>query len=65
VPNVVQRVTCKECGFVLYEGTRIRTHQEVAAGVGGGCPSCGRELEYGPGTFKAGKVAIALKVRDG
>ncbi len=43
-----QRVLCKECGAVLYEGAELRTPDEIIQAHNGKCPKCGRKLSLIP-----------------
>lgn len=41
-----QRVICRECGEVLYEGDLLRSPQDVIKKFEGKCPKCGKGLGF-------------------
>ncbi|MEM3442242.1 MAG: hypothetical protein QW667_00515 [Candidatus Bathyarchaeia archaeon] len=43
-----QRVTCHECGYVLYEGVELKPPDEILHQHNGKCPACGRKLSLIP-----------------
>jgi len=43
---VPQRVVCKACGEVLYEGDLLRSPQDVIKKFEGKCPKCGNDLGF-------------------
>jgi len=43
-----QRVTCHECGHVLYEGPELKPPDEILHSFDGKCPKCGRKLALIP-----------------
>ena len=43
-----QRVTCHECGYVLYEGIEVKPPDELLHQYDGKCPKCGRKLSIVP-----------------
>ncbi|MBO3802319.1 MAG: hypothetical protein JTT11_00350 [Candidatus Brockarchaeota archaeon] len=58
---MTQRVVCSKCGAVLYESTELKSPIEIMQGLGGGCPSCGRKLEYDSSQFDPEKVQLVTK----
>jgi len=46
--HMPQRVLCKECGAILYEGIELKTPDEVIQANNGKCPKCGRKLSLIP-----------------
>jgi len=59
--RLTQRVVCSKCGAVLYESDELRSPIEIIQGLGGGCPSCGRKLDYTPRQFDPEKVRLVTK----
>lgn len=59
---MTQRVVCNKCGAVLYESTELRSPNEIIQGLGGGCPSCGRKIEYSSRHFDPEKVKLVTKL---
>jgi DNA-directed RNA polymerase subunit RPC12/RpoP len=45
---VPQRVACKGCGHVLYEGAEIKPPDEILHLNDGKCPKCGKKLSLIP-----------------
>jgi len=43
-----QRVTCHECGHILYEGIEVKPPDEILHQYDGKCPKCGRKLSIIP-----------------
>ncbi|RJS84362.1 hypothetical protein CW702_02570 [Candidatus Bathyarchaeota archaeon] len=43
-----QRVLCKGCGAILYEGMELKTPDEIIQAHNGKCPNCGRKLSLIP-----------------
>jgi len=43
---VPQRVICKECGEILYEGDLLRSPLDVIKKFEGKCPKCGKDLGF-------------------
>jgi transcription initiation factor IIE alpha subunit len=41
-----QKITCSECGQVLYEGDILKSPQDIIKKYDGKCPKCGRKLDY-------------------
>ena len=41
-----QKITCSECGHVLYEGDILKSPQDIIKKYEGKCPKCGRRLDY-------------------
>jgi hypothetical protein len=41
-----QRILCKECDEVLYEGDLLKSPQDVIKKHEGKCPACGKELAF-------------------
>ncbi|MDH5441923.1 MAG: hypothetical protein OEY31_15080 [Candidatus Bathyarchaeota archaeon] len=39
-----QKVVCHQCETILYEGTDLRTPDEIIQMHNGKCPKCGRKL---------------------
>jgi len=43
-----QRIICKECGYVLYEGLELKTPDEILQLHNERCPKCGKKLSLTP-----------------
>jgi RNase P subunit RPR2 len=43
---VPQRVVCRECGEVLYEGDLLKSPQDIIKKFEGKCPKCGKDLGF-------------------
>ncbi|MCD6446043.1 hypothetical protein J7L49_04590 [Candidatus Bathyarchaeota archaeon] len=43
-----QRVICKNCGYVLYEGDDLKPPDEILQRYNGKCPNCGKKLALVP-----------------
>ncbi len=43
-----QRILCKKCDEVLYEGDLLKSPQDVIKKFDGKCPVCGAELTFVP-----------------
>ena len=43
-----QRILCKECDEVLYEGDLLKSPQDLIKKFDGKCPSCGKDLSFEP-----------------
>ena len=43
-----QRVICRECNAVLYEGGDLKPPDEVIQQHNGKCPKCGKKLSFMP-----------------
>jgi len=43
-----QRVLCHGCNYVLYEGSELKTPDEIVSLNGGKCPKCDRKLSLLP-----------------
>jgi RNase P subunit RPR2 len=43
-----QRIICKHCGTILYDGADLKPPDEVAQKLDGKCPKCGRKLSFIP-----------------
>ena len=43
-----QRILCKNCDEVLYEGDLLKSPQDVIKKFDGKCPECGKELSFEP-----------------
>jgi len=43
---VPQKVICKNCGKILYEGDLLKSPQDVIKKFEGNCPKCGKELGF-------------------
>lgn len=41
-----QRILCKECNEVLYEGDLLKSPQDVIKKFEGKCPACGKDLSF-------------------
>lgn len=41
-----QRILCKECSEVLYEGDLLKSPQDVIKKFEGKCPACGKDLLF-------------------
>jgi len=44
--TVPQKVICKNCGEILYEGDLLKSPQDVIKKFEGKCPKCGNELGF-------------------
>ena len=42
-----QRILCKECDEVLYEGDLLKSPQDIIKKHEGTCPACGKKLVFG------------------
>jgi len=45
---VPQRVVCKGCGYVLYQGAELKPPDEILHQHDGKCPKCGKKLALIP-----------------
>lgn len=43
-----QRVVCKQCAYVLYEGADLKTPDEILSQYNGKCPECDKKLALVP-----------------
>jgi len=43
-----QRILCKNCDEVLYEGDLLKSPQDVIKKFDGKCPKCGKDLSFEP-----------------
>ena len=43
-----QRILCKECDEVLYEGDLLKSPQDLIKKFDGKCPACGKDLFFRP-----------------
>jgi hypothetical protein len=43
---VPQRICCRECGELLYEGDLLKSPQDVIKKYEGRCPKCGKDLSF-------------------
>ena len=43
-----QKVTCQQCGYVLYEGEELTPPDEILQRYNGKCPKCGKKLALVP-----------------
>ncbi|MCW4050572.1 MAG: endonuclease Q family protein [Candidatus Bathyarchaeota archaeon] len=41
-----QKINCRECGEVLYEGDLLKSPQDVIKKFEGVCPKCKKELSF-------------------
>ena len=41
-----QKITCSECGHLLYEGDILKSPQDIVKKFEGRCPQCGRKLDF-------------------
>jgi RNase P subunit RPR2 len=41
-----QRILCKECNEVLYQGDLLKSPQDVIKKFEGKCPICGKDLSF-------------------
>jgi len=41
-----QRIVCKECNEVLYEGDLLKSPQDTIKKFEGKCPGCGKALSF-------------------
>ena len=48
VKHMPQRVICKGCNHVLYEGAELKPPDEILQKFEGKCPSCGKKLSLLP-----------------
>lgn len=42
------RVTCQDCGAVLYEGAELKPPYEIIEILDGKCPNCAKKLAHIP-----------------
>jgi phage FluMu protein Com len=47
-----QKIICKECGEVLYEGELLKSPQDVIKKFEGRCPNCGKDLNFATDAVK-------------
>ena len=43
-----QRILCKKCDEVLYEGDLLKSPQDVIKKFDSKCPACGKDLSFEP-----------------
>ncbi len=43
-----QKMTCGNCGEVLYEGNDLKPPEEIVKQYNGLCPKCGKKLSFDP-----------------
>ncbi|MCK4633438.1 hypothetical protein KAT42_01290 [Candidatus Bathyarchaeota archaeon] len=43
-----QKVSCQECGYILYEGRELKPPDEIIQKHDGKCPKCGKKLSTVP-----------------
>ncbi len=43
-----QRILCRKCDEVLYEGDLLKSPQDVIKKFDGKCPACGQDLSFEP-----------------
>jgi ribosomal protein S27AE len=43
---VPQRVSCSQCGYVLFEGLELTPPDEIIQRFDGRCPKCGKKLSF-------------------
>ena len=43
-----QRILCKNCDEVLYEGDLLKSPQDIIKKFDGKCPVCGKDLSFKP-----------------
>ena len=41
-----QKIICKGCGQVLYEGEILKSPHDLIKNFEGHCPNCGRDLSF-------------------
>ena len=41
-----QKIFCRECGFILYQGLELETPAEIIDRRNGECPGCRRRLYF-------------------
>ena len=41
-----QRVSCSQCGYVLFEGLELTAPDEIIQRFDGRCPKCGKKLSF-------------------
>jgi ribosomal protein S27AE len=46
--DLPQRVICKQCGYILYDGAELRPPDEILHEHNGKCPKCGKKLALIP-----------------
>lgn len=51
-----QRIICRSCGYVLYEGEEFIYPGEIVERYGGSCPSCKSDI-----SFSMDDIRIELK----
>ncbi len=44
--EVPQRVSCSQCGYVLFEGLELTAPDEIIQRFDGRCPKCGKKLSF-------------------
>lgn len=47
-----QRIICKECDEVLYEGDLLKSPQDIIKKFEGRCPKCGKDLGFNSESVK-------------
>lgn len=50
--NLPQQVLCDECGEILYQGSELKSPEEIHQMYNGRCPKCGRKLSLIPKKIK-------------
>jgi len=60
-----QQVLCDECGEVLYQGSDLKSPEEIHLMYNGKCPKCGRKLSLIPQKIKVLPVGSASRGYDG
>ena len=43
-----QKVVCRDCNYVLYEGDELKPPDDIIQKHDGKCPNCGRKLSIVP-----------------
>lgn len=56
-----QQVLCDECGEVLYQGSDLKSPEEIHLMYNGRCPKCGRKLSLIPQKIKVLPVGSTSK----
>jgi len=59
--SMPQQVLCDECGEVLYQGSDLKSPEEIHLMYNGKCPKCGRKLSLIPQKIKVLPVGSASR----
>lgn len=49
-----QKVNCRQCGYVLYQGEELRSPEEILQVHEGKCPKCSVKLSLSPMNVNVG-----------